>query len=143
MSRSQRRDPFPPGPRLDAFPRARGNLLNSRFGYVSVSRAGHETTLFTKDAAKLGQQLKTETSKTAALEISQPPSKGEGNSAKMIAFFMRSPTPPSARLVAANATQIALWVHGREPELEKQLAAGPSATATPVTPVISSMGDSI
>ena len=47
------------------------DLLNSRFGYVSVSRASHEATLFTNDATKLGQQLGTEASKTA-LEISQP-----------------------------------------------------------------------
>jgi ATP-dependent exoDNAse (exonuclease V) alpha subunit len=30
------------------------DLLNSRFGYVSISRASHEATLFTDDMAKLG-----------------------------------------------------------------------------------------
>jgi hypothetical protein len=30
--------------------------LNSRFGYVSISRASHEATLFTDDLAKLGPQ---------------------------------------------------------------------------------------
>ena len=44
---------------------------NSRFGYVSVSRASHEATVFTNDAHKLGLQLGTEVGKTAALEISQ------------------------------------------------------------------------
>lgn len=44
---------------------------NSRFGYVSVSRASHDATVFTNDAAKLGQQLGAEISKTSALEISQ------------------------------------------------------------------------
>ena len=33
------------------------DLLNSRFGYVSISRASHEATLFTDDMAKLGPQL--------------------------------------------------------------------------------------
>jgi ATP-dependent exoDNAse (exonuclease V) alpha subunit len=47
------------------------DLLNSRFGYVSVSRASHEATVFTNDTAKLGQQLGAENSKTSALEIGQ------------------------------------------------------------------------
>ena len=47
------------------------DLLNSRFGYVSISRASHEATVFTNDAHKLGLQLGTEVGKTAALEISQ------------------------------------------------------------------------
>ena len=33
------------------------DLLNSRFAYVSISRASHEATLFTDDMAKLGPQL--------------------------------------------------------------------------------------
>jgi ATP-dependent exoDNAse (exonuclease V) alpha subunit len=48
------------------------DLLNSRFGYVSVSRASHDATIFTNDAAKLGQQLGSEITKTSALGISQP-----------------------------------------------------------------------
>jgi hypothetical protein len=44
-------------------------LLNSRFAYVSISRASHETTLFTDDMAKLGPQLGADVSKTSALEI--------------------------------------------------------------------------
>ena len=47
------------------------DLLNSRFGYVSVSRASHEATVITDDAAKLGRQLGVEISKTSALEVSQ------------------------------------------------------------------------
>jgi ATP-dependent exoDNAse (exonuclease V) alpha subunit len=46
-------------------------LLNSRFGYVSLSRASHEATVFTDDTAKMGQRLGTEFSKTSALEIAQ------------------------------------------------------------------------
>ena len=50
------------------------DLLNSRFGYVSISRASHEATLFTDNMAKLGPQLGADVSKTSALEISQPSS---------------------------------------------------------------------
>ena len=45
------------------------DLLNSRFGYVSISRASHEVTIFTNDATKLGPLLSAEVSKTSALEI--------------------------------------------------------------------------
>jgi conjugative relaxase-like TrwC/TraI family protein len=54
------------------------DLLNSRFAYVSISRASHEATLFTDDLAKLGPQLGTEVSKTSALEINQAPSVAQG-----------------------------------------------------------------
>jgi len=37
--------------------RVHPDLLNSRFAYVSISRASHEATLFTDDMAKLGPQL--------------------------------------------------------------------------------------
>lgn len=47
------------------------DLLDSRFSYVSVSRASHEATMFTNDIAKLDQRLGAEVSKTAALEINQ------------------------------------------------------------------------
>src|SRR5207302_11137686 len=45
------------------------DLLNSRFAYVSISRASHEATLFTDDVAKLSPQLEADVSKTSALEI--------------------------------------------------------------------------
>jgi conjugative relaxase-like TrwC/TraI family protein len=50
------------------------DLLNSRFGYVSLSRASHEATLFTDDLTKLGPQLGADISKTSALEVNQAPS---------------------------------------------------------------------
>jgi conjugative relaxase-like TrwC/TraI family protein len=53
------------------------DLLNSRFGYVSISRASHEVTLFTDDAMKLAQQIGTEITKTTALEIGQASSIGQ------------------------------------------------------------------
>jgi conjugative relaxase-like TrwC/TraI family protein len=49
------------------------DLLNSRFGYVSVSRASHEATVFTNDASRLGRQLSTEISKSSALEFAEEP----------------------------------------------------------------------
>ena len=54
------------------------DLLNSRFGYVSISRASHEAIVFTNDATKLGRQLSAEVSKTSALEISTSPSERPG-----------------------------------------------------------------
>jgi len=54
------------------------DLLNSRFGYVSISRASHEATLFTDDLAKLGPQLGADVSKTSALEINQTSSIAQG-----------------------------------------------------------------
>jgi hypothetical protein len=48
------------------------------FGYVSVSGASHEATLFTNDASKLGQQLGAEVTKTSAVENKQSASLGEG-----------------------------------------------------------------
>jgi ATP-dependent exoDNAse (exonuclease V) alpha subunit len=50
------------------------DLLNSRFGYVSISRASHEATLFTNDMTKLSPQLSADVSKTSALELNQAPS---------------------------------------------------------------------
>jgi conjugative relaxase-like TrwC/TraI family protein len=54
------------------------DLLNSRFGYVAVSRASHEATVFTNDGRRLGHQLSTEVSKSSALEISQGHAIGHG-----------------------------------------------------------------
>jgi ATP-dependent exoDNAse (exonuclease V) alpha subunit len=54
------------------------DLLNSRFAYVSISRASHEATLFTDDISKLGPQLGAEVSKTSALEIAPVPPTGQG-----------------------------------------------------------------
>jgi conjugative relaxase-like TrwC/TraI family protein len=47
-------------------------LLNSRFAYVSVSRATHEAMIFTNDAGRLNQQVAAEITKTSALQISEP-----------------------------------------------------------------------
>jgi type IV secretion system protein VirB2 len=44
---------------------------NNRFGYVSISRASHEATIFTDDITKLNPQLSSDVSKTSDLEIGQ------------------------------------------------------------------------
>jgi ATP-dependent exoDNAse (exonuclease V) alpha subunit len=54
------------------------DLLNSRFGYVSISRASHSATLFTDDMAKLAPQLGADVSKTSALELNPSPSLAQG-----------------------------------------------------------------
>ena len=54
------------------------DLLNSRFGYVSVSRASHEATLFTDNMTRLTPQLSTDVSKSSALHVSQTQSVGHG-----------------------------------------------------------------
>jgi hypothetical protein len=50
------------------------DLLNSRFGYLSISRASHEVTLFTDDMNKLNPQLSADLSKSSALDTSRTPS---------------------------------------------------------------------
>ena len=47
------------------------DLLNSRFGYVAVSRASHDATIFTNDTARLVQQVGTEINKSSALELTK------------------------------------------------------------------------
>jgi ATP-dependent exoDNAse (exonuclease V) alpha subunit len=54
------------------------DLLNSRFGYVSISRASHDATLFTDDVTKLSPQLSADVSKTSALEFNQASSITQG-----------------------------------------------------------------
>jgi len=54
------------------------DLLNSRFGYVSISRASHEATIFTDDMSKLSPKLSADVSKTSALEISPTQSMAQG-----------------------------------------------------------------
>lgn len=54
------------------------DLLNSRFAYVSISRASHDAVVFTDNVAKLGPQLGSDVSKTSALEINQASSIARG-----------------------------------------------------------------
>jgi conjugative relaxase-like TrwC/TraI family protein len=45
------------------------DLLNSRFAYVSISRASIDAKIYTNDAADLGQRLSGEASKSSAIEF--------------------------------------------------------------------------
>jgi len=47
------------------------DLINSRFAYVSVSRAGLDARIYTNHAASLGKDLSHDVSKSAAMEVSQ------------------------------------------------------------------------
>jgi ATP-dependent exoDNAse (exonuclease V) alpha subunit len=47
------------------------NLLNSRFAYVSISRASHEAHVYTDNAASLGESLSRDVSKSAALDFTK------------------------------------------------------------------------
>jgi ATP-dependent exoDNAse (exonuclease V) alpha subunit len=54
-------------------------LINTRFAYVSVSRASHEATIITDNFAKLASQLSTDKSKTSALKISPNATTAQGS----------------------------------------------------------------
>jgi len=49
------------------------DLLNSRFAYVSISRARYEANVFTNDVKALGQSIGSETTKTSALSFPESP----------------------------------------------------------------------
>jgi ATP-dependent exoDNAse (exonuclease V) alpha subunit len=44
-------------------------LINTRFAYVSVSRASHDAQIFTNDAATLAENLGRDVSKASALDL--------------------------------------------------------------------------
>jgi ATP-dependent exoDNAse (exonuclease V) alpha subunit len=48
-------------------------LINSRFAYVSISRASQDARIYTNDAAHLGERLATNVSKSSAVEIEAKP----------------------------------------------------------------------
>jgi len=50
---------------------ANPQLINSRFAYVSVSRAGIDAQIFTDDSSGLGQKLEHHVAKTSAVDFSQ------------------------------------------------------------------------
>jgi conjugative relaxase-like TrwC/TraI family protein len=47
-------------------------LINTRFAYVSVSRAAQDARIFTNDAAVLGERLSTDMNKTSAIDLQKP-----------------------------------------------------------------------
>ena len=46
-------------------------LVNSRFAYVSVSRASHEAHIYTNDAASLAENLSHDVTKASAVDFSK------------------------------------------------------------------------
>ena len=44
-------------------------LINSRFGYVSISRASHDAQIFTNNAATLAESLSRDLTKASAIEL--------------------------------------------------------------------------
>lgn len=44
-------------------------LVNQRLAYVAVSRGRYDAQIYTNDAAKLGESLSRDVSKTVALEV--------------------------------------------------------------------------
>jgi len=48
-------------------------LINTRFAYVSVSRASQDARIYTNDAGNLGERLSTDVSKTSAVELQKAP----------------------------------------------------------------------
>jgi conjugative relaxase-like TrwC/TraI family protein len=51
---------------------AHPELINTRFAYVSVSRASKDARIYTNDVSTLAERLSTDISKTSALEVSRP-----------------------------------------------------------------------
>jgi ATP-dependent exoDNAse (exonuclease V) alpha subunit len=48
-------------------------LINTRFAYVSVSRASQDARIYTNDAGTLGERLSTDVTKTSAVELHNAP----------------------------------------------------------------------
>jgi conjugative relaxase-like TrwC/TraI family protein len=51
---------------------AHPELINTRFAYVSVSRASQDARIYTNDVSTLSERLSTDISKTSAVEVSRP-----------------------------------------------------------------------
>jgi hypothetical protein len=47
-------------------------LINTRFAYVSVSRASQDARIYTNDVSTLAERLSTDISKASAVEVSKP-----------------------------------------------------------------------
>jgi hypothetical protein len=48
-------------------------LINTRFAYVSVSRASQDARIYTNDAGTLGERLSTDVTKTSAVDLQKAP----------------------------------------------------------------------
>jgi ATP-dependent exoDNAse (exonuclease V) alpha subunit len=54
-------------------------LINTRFAYVSVSRASQDARIYTNDASTLGERLNTDVTKTSAVDLQQVHDQSNGN----------------------------------------------------------------
>jgi hypothetical protein len=48
-------------------------LINTRFAYVSISRASQDARIYTNDTGNLGERLSTEVTKTSAIDLQKAP----------------------------------------------------------------------
>lgn len=48
-------------------------LINTRFAYVSISRASQDARIYTNDAGALGERLSTDVTKTSAIDLQKAP----------------------------------------------------------------------
>jgi hypothetical protein len=48
-------------------------LINTRFAYVSISRASQDARIYTNDAGTLGERLSTDVTKTSAIDLQRAP----------------------------------------------------------------------
>lgn len=54
-------------------------LINTRFAYVSVSRASQDARIYTNDAGTLGERLSTDVTKTSAIDLQRAPVEATAN----------------------------------------------------------------
>ena len=59
--------------------KAHPELINTRFAYVSVSRASEDARIYTNDATTLAQRLSTDISKASAVEVAKPNSETQAH----------------------------------------------------------------
>jgi conjugative relaxase-like TrwC/TraI family protein len=58
---------------------AHPELINTRFAYVSVSRASEDARIYTNDATTLAERLSTDISKASAVEVARPNSETQAH----------------------------------------------------------------
>jgi len=59
--------------------KAHPELINTRFAYVSVSRASEDARIYTNDATTLAERLSTDISKASAVEVARPNSEAQAH----------------------------------------------------------------
>ena len=66
-------------------------LINTRFAYVSVSRASQDVQIFTNNAATLAENLNKDISKASALDVAQGHNSIKGAELKSVAVLSKIP----------------------------------------------------